>query len=39
MGDGDFEPEGWSAFVDNEGRGVSGGAGCGRFILVILLCK
>ena len=34
MGNGDFEPEGWSAFDDHGGRGVSGSAGCGCLILV-----
>ena len=37
MGNGDFEPEGWSAFDDHKGRGVSGNAGCGCFILVVFV--
>ena len=44
--DGDFEPEGWSAF-DDLGGGGKGNAGCGCFFLVLfvigvlatLLCK
>ena len=34
--DGDFEPEGWSAF-DDLGGGGKGNAGCGCFFLVVFL--
>ena len=35
--DGDFEPEGWSAFDDHKGRGVSGNAGCAVFFIALFL--
>jgi hypothetical protein len=34
--DGDFEPEGWSAFDDRGGR-TKGNAGCGCFFLVLFI--
>lgn len=34
--DGDFEPEGWSAFDDMGGK-AKGNAGCGCFFLVLFL--
>lgn len=34
MSDGDFEPEGWSAF-DEHGGGGEGNAGCALFFIVI----
>ena len=34
--DGDFEPEGWSAFDDMKGK-AKGNAGCGCFFLVLFL--
>lgn len=36
MCDGDFEPEGWSAFDEN-GKGVKGNAGCGCFFIVLAI--
>lgn len=35
MSDGDFEPEGWSAFDDHGAHGEKGGAGCVVLFLVI----
>ena len=35
MSDGDFEPEGWSAFDDHGTRGEKANAGCAVFFLVI----
>ncbi len=34
--EGDFEPEGWSAFDDTSGGG-KGSAGCGCFFLVVFV--
>ena len=34
--DGDFEPEGWSAF-DDMGGNAQGNAGCGCFFLVLFI--
>ena len=33
--DGDFEPEGWSAFDDHGAHGEPGNAGCAIFFIVI----
>ena len=35
MSDGDFEPEGWSAFDDHGAHGEKGNAGCAVFFIVI----
>lgn len=35
MGDGDFEPEGWSAFDDHGVQDEKGNAGCAVFFIVI----
>lgn len=35
MSDGDFEPEGWSAFDDRGAHGEKGNAGCALFFIVI----
>ena len=35
MADGDFEPEGWSAFDDHGAHGEKGNAGCAVFFIVI----
>ena len=37
MGDGDFEPEGWSAFDDHGAHGEKGNAGCALFFIVIVV--
>lgn len=37
MSDGDFEPEGWSAFDDHGAHGEKGNTGCAVFILVIVV--
>ena len=43
MSDGDFEPEGWSAFDDHGAHGEKGNAGCAMFFIVVavlaLICK
>ena len=35
MSDGDFDPEGWSAFDDHGAHGEKGNAGCAIFFIVI----
>ena len=35
MSDGDFEPEGWSAFDDHGAQDEKGNAGCAVFFIVI----
>lgn len=37
MGDGDFEPEGWSAFDDHGAHGEKGNAGCAFAILAVVI--
>ena len=37
MTDGDFEPEGWSAFDDHGTHGEKGNAGCAVFFIVIVV--
>ena len=37
MGDGDFEPEGWSAFDDHGAQDEKGNAGCAVFFIVIVV--
>ena len=37
MSDGDFEPEGWSAFDDHGAHGEKGNAGCVVFFIVIVV--
>ena len=43
MSDGDFEPEGWSAFDDHRAHGEKGNAGCAMFFIAVavlaLICK
>ena len=35
--DGDFEPEGWSAFDNHGAHGESGNAGCAIFFIALFL--
>lgn len=35
--DGDFEPEGWSAFDDHGAHGEEGNAGCAIFFIVVFV--
>lgn len=37
MSDGDFEPEGWSAFDDHGAHGEKGNAGCAVAILAVVI--
>lgn len=37
MSDGDFEPEGWSAFDDHGTQGEKGNAGCAAVMIVIFI--
>ena len=37
MSDGDFEPDGWSAFDDHGAQDEKGNAGCAVFFIVIVV--
>ena len=37
MSEGDFEPEGWSAFDDHGAQDEKGNAGCAVFFIVIVV--
>ena len=37
MSDGDFEPEGWSAFDDHGAHGEKGNGGCAAVFIVIAI--